>query len=53
MGSRFKIDASYLSPNVNVSNQLESATKSYGSKIILKEYLLISEDIYKIFSPLI
>lgn len=30
IGSTFKIDASYLSPNVNMSNILEAATKEYG-----------------------
>jgi hypothetical protein len=33
MGSRFKIDASYLSPNVNVAMTLESSTKAYGSNL--------------------
>ena len=27
IGSKFKIDASYLSPNVNMSSRLEAATK--------------------------
>ena len=27
IGSYFKIDASYLSPNVNMSSRLEAATK--------------------------
>ena len=27
IGSEFKIDASYLSPNVNLASRLESATK--------------------------
>ena len=27
IGSQFKIDASYLSPNVNIAARLESATK--------------------------
>ena len=27
IGSNFKIDASYLSPNVNMSSRLEAATK--------------------------
>jgi class 3 adenylate cyclase len=30
IGSEFKIDASYLSLNVNLSNTLEAATKEYG-----------------------
>lgn len=30
IGSEFKIDASYLSPNVNISARLEAATKQFG-----------------------
>lgn len=30
IGSRFKIDASYLSPNVNMASRLEAATKQFG-----------------------
>lgn len=30
IGSEFKIDASYLSPNVNIASRLEAATKQYG-----------------------
>ncbi|EER12033.1 guanylyl cyclase, putative [Perkinsus marinus ATCC 50983] len=30
IGSEFKIDASYLSPNVNLAGSLEAATKEYG-----------------------
>jgi len=41
IGSMFKIDASYLSPNVNMASKLEEKTKDYGVHIIL------SEDIYK------
>jgi hypothetical protein len=60
MGSRFKIDASYLSPNVNVAMTLESSTKAYGSKYIIKifylfyltilELILISNEMYQILS---
>ncbi|CAD8192818.1 unnamed protein product [Paramecium pentaurelia] len=43
IGSGFKIDASYLSPNVNMASRLEAATKQFGSLIlvsgILKQYL--------------
>lgn len=45
IGSYFKIDASYLSPNVNMSARLEAATKQYGVP------LLISGDMYEVFSP--
>lgn len=30
IGSNFKVDASYLSPNVNIASRLEAATKQYG-----------------------
>lgn len=36
IGSKFKIDASYLSPNVNMSARLEAASRQFGV------YLLIS-----------
>ena len=35
IGSRYKIDASYLSPNVNLSARLEAATKQYGVNFLL------------------
>lgn len=34
IGSTFKIDASYLSPNVNMANILEAATKEYGTPLL-------------------
>ncbi len=43
MGSRFKIDASYLSPNVNVAMTLESSTKAYGSKYIIYYFRIDSD----------
>jgi class 3 adenylate cyclase len=45
IGSEFKIDASYLSPNVNMASRLEAATKQYGVP------LLISSDLREQFSP--
>ncbi|CDJ35924.1 adenylyl cyclase, putative [Eimeria mitis] len=45
IGSEYKIDASYLSPNVNMASRLEAATKQYGVTI------LISSDLYDIMSP--
>lgn len=43
IGSSFKIDASYLSPNVNMANTLEAATKEYGTPLLftgdLHQYL--------------
>jgi class 3 adenylate cyclase len=41
IGSMFKIDASYLSPNVNMASKLEEKTKEYGA------HLVISDDFYK------
>ena len=41
IGSVYKIDASYLSPNVNMASRLEAATKMYGVP------LLISGDLVK------
>lgn len=35
IGSVFKIDASYLSPNVNLASKLEEKTKEYGVVIVL------------------
>jgi class 3 adenylate cyclase len=35
IGSFYKIDASYLSPNVNMASRLEAATKQYGVPLLL------------------
>lgn len=35
IGSTFKIDASYLSPHVNISGKLEEKTKEYGTPILI------------------
>jgi class 3 adenylate cyclase len=35
IGSDFKIDASYLSPNVNISSRLECATRQYGVSVLI------------------
>ena len=44
IGSQYKIDASYLSPNVNMAARLEGATRHYGVNI------LISGELYEAFS---
>lgn len=44
-GSEFKIDASYLSPNVNMASRLEAATKQFGVS------LLLSGDFVDLLSP--
>ena len=35
IGSTFKIDASYLSPNVNMASKLEEKTKEYGVMLVI------------------
>jgi class 3 adenylate cyclase len=47
IGSSFKIDASYLSPNVNMAARLEAATKQYGVPLLVSGALhdCFSEDI--------
>lgn len=39
IGSEFKIDASYLSPNVNMASRLEAATKQYGVPLLISSDL--------------
>jgi len=45
VGSEFKIDASYLSPNVSIAETVERATKIYGVSI------LVAESVVKVCSP--
>ena len=45
IGSFYKIDASYLSPNVNMASRLEAATKQFGATI------LVSGQLYDIMTP--
>lgn len=45
IGSEYKIDASYLSHNVNMASRLEAATKQFGVP------LLMSEAFFDILSP--
>ena len=45
IGSEYKIDASYLSPNVNMASRLEAATKQFGTS------LLMSGDFARLLSP--
>ena len=44
IGSKFKIDASYLSPNVNIAARLASSTSQFQTQ------MLLSEDIYNMAS---
>ena len=39
LGSEYKIDPTYLSPHVKMSERLESSTKIYGVPLLLSEYL--------------
>lgn len=39
IGSYFKIDASYLSPNVNMSSRLEAASRQFGVPLLLSGQL--------------
>jgi len=45
VGSEFKIDASYLSPNVSIAETVERATKIYGVSI------LVAQSVVTICSP--
>lgn len=47
IGSEFKIDASYLSPNVNVATSLEAATEQFGVWVLLSHFMisLCSQDV--------
>jgi len=40
IGSDFKIDASYVSPNVKIADRLQSATFHYGTPIILSDMVI-------------
>jgi len=40
IGSEFKIDASYLSPNVNIAENIEHATKIYGVSFLASESIV-------------
>jgi len=42
IGSEFKIDASYLSPHVNIASRLEAATVEYNVTILLSEPLVMA-----------
>lgn len=44
IGSIYKIDASYLSPNVNMASRLEAATKQFGVQ------MLVSGELYEIMT---
>lgn len=51
IGSEYKIDASYLSPNVNMAARLEAASRQYGVPILISGDLrdTCSKDFRRIF----
>jgi len=36
-GSEYKVDASYLSPNVDIASRLEAATKQFGVTLLMSQ----------------
>merc|ERR1712190_345776 len=40
IGSEYKIDASYLSPNVNVASRLEAAAKQFDVWILISHFMI-------------
>ena len=50
IGSLFKMEASYLSPNVNIAARLETATKQFGVSLLIsgKLYNLFTEEMKEI-----
>jgi len=48
IGSSHKVDASYLSPHVNLASELESLTKKYGVNFLLSDALYnMLSDVFK------
>jgi class 3 adenylate cyclase len=45
IGSQYKIDASYLSPNVNMASRLEAATRQFKCRLFVSDffYSLLSD----------
>ena len=50
VGSIFKMEASYLSPNVNIAARLETATKQFGVNLLIsgKLYNLFTDDMKEV-----
>ena len=50
VGSTYKIDASYLSPNVNIAARLESATRQFGLSLLISGplYKLLTEEMKRV-----
>lgn len=51
IGSEFKVDASYVSPNVNIALQLCEATRLYGLKLMISQAVveLVGPEMAKVF----
>lgn len=49
IGSHYKVDASYLSPNVNMAARLEAATKQFGTVLLFSHQLkkILSDEMQK------
>jgi len=54
IGSEYKIDASYLSPNVNMASRLEAATKQFGCSILMSDdfAMMLSPGVRKLCRPI-
>ena len=50
VGSVFKMEASYLSPNVNIAARLETATKQFGVSLLIsgKLYNICTDELKKV-----
>ena len=40
MGSEFKIDCSYLSPNVSIATSIERSTEVYGVSVMVAQSVI-------------
>jgi len=54
IGSEYKIDATYVSPHVNLTMELEEATKIYGVPFVMSHYYyeLLSPQVQEMMRPL-
>jgi class 3 adenylate cyclase len=54
IGSTFKIDASYLSPNVNEAAKLEEKNKTYGVRLVISNDFVdhLSPEAQKLLRPI-
>ena len=47
VGSLFKVDATYLSPHVNIAARLETASRQYGVPLLLSEVSIRFLNVYR------